>query len=184
MLGGRATAHPYKRPLLRAAGIVPEAPRTSGLRPGAGGAAPYAPDVDDEQRARDRERRLRARNERRRAQGKPTWEPRAWPPPQGAAGGTILVPPVDPDQATIVVPPPAAADAWRHGSFVVDSTPRRLALSTAIFSVATALSRVMGLVREIVATYYFGARGPINAFTVAFQLPNLVRALVADAALS
>ena len=27
-------------------------------------------------------------------------------------------------------------------------------------------------------------RGPINAFTVAFQIPNLVRALVADAALS
>ena len=28
------------------------------------------------------------------------------------------------------------------------------------------------------------ARGPINAFTIAFQFPNLVRALVADAALS
>ena len=38
--------------------------------------------------------------------------------------------------------------------------------------------------REIVAANYFGARGPINAFTVAFQIPNLVRALVADAALS
>src|SRR6185437_7251769 len=37
---------------------------------------------------------------------------------------------------------------------------------------------------EVVAAYYCGARGPINAFTVAFQLPNLVRALVADAALS
>src|SRR5438034_772930 len=60
----------------------------------------------------------------------------------------------------------------------------RLGLATVIFSVATALSRVIGLVREMVATYYFGARGPINAFTVAFQLPNLVRALVADAALS
>ena len=61
---------------------------------------------------------------------------------------------------------------------------RRLAWSTAIFSAATGLSRVLGLVREIVAGYYFGARGPINAFTVAFQIPNLVRALVADAALS
>ena len=38
--------------------------------------------------------------------------------------------------------------------------------------------------REVVASYYFGAAGKINAFTVAFQLPNLVRALVADAALS
>jgi putative peptidoglycan lipid II flippase len=61
---------------------------------------------------------------------------------------------------------------------------RRLAWSTAIFSAATGLSRVLGLLREIVAANYFGARGPINAFTVAFQIPNLVRALVADAALS
>jgi putative peptidoglycan lipid II flippase len=61
---------------------------------------------------------------------------------------------------------------------------RRLAWSTAIFSLATGLSRVLGLVREMVAAYYFGAAGKINAFTVAFQIPNLVRALVADAALS
>ena len=61
---------------------------------------------------------------------------------------------------------------------------RRLAWSTAIFSLATGLSRILGLVREIVAAYYFGAQGKINAFTVAFQVPNLVRALVADAALS
>lgn len=59
-----------------------------------------------------------------------------------------------------------------------------LGRSTAIFSLATGLSRVLGLVRESVSAYYFGTRGKINAFTVAFQLPNLVRALVADAALS
>src|SRR5438046_7377698 len=61
---------------------------------------------------------------------------------------------------------------------------RRLAWSTAIFSLATGLSRILGLVREIVAAYYFGARGRINAFTVAFQVPNLIRALLADAAIS
>ena len=61
---------------------------------------------------------------------------------------------------------------------------RRLARSTAIFSLATGLSRILGLVREIVAAYYFGAAGKVNAFTVAFQVPNLIRALVADAALS
>ena len=61
---------------------------------------------------------------------------------------------------------------------------RRLAWSTAIFSLATGVSRLLGLVREIVARRYFGVEGPINAFTVAFQVPNLVRALVADAALS
>jgi putative peptidoglycan lipid II flippase len=61
---------------------------------------------------------------------------------------------------------------------------RKLARSTLIFSVATGLSRVFGLVREMVAAYYFGINGKINAFTVAFQIPNLVRALLADAALS
>jgi putative peptidoglycan lipid II flippase len=67
---------------------------------------------------------------------------------------------------------------------VVPTRPRRLAVSTAIFALATGVSRVAGLVREIVAAYYFGATGRINAFTVAFQVPNLIRALVADAALS
>ena len=61
---------------------------------------------------------------------------------------------------------------------------RRLAWSTAIFSLATGLSRLLGLVREIFAAYYFGTTGQINAFTVAFQIPNLIRSLVADAALS
>jgi putative peptidoglycan lipid II flippase len=42
----------------------------------------------------------------------------------------------------------------------------------------------MGLLREIVVRRYFGVEGPINAFTVAFQVPNLVRALVADTAFS
>jgi len=61
---------------------------------------------------------------------------------------------------------------------------RRLARSTAVFSIATAMSRVLGLVREMVSAYFFGVSGKINAFTVAIQIPNLVRALVADAALS
>ncbi len=42
----------------------------------------------------------------------------------------------------------------------------------------------LGLVREMVSAYFFGVSGLINAFTVAIQIPNLVRALVADAALS
>jgi putative peptidoglycan lipid II flippase len=61
---------------------------------------------------------------------------------------------------------------------------RRLARSTAVFAGATAISRVLGLVREMVSAYFFGVSGLINAFTVAIQIPNLVRALVADAALS
>ena len=59
-----------------------------------------------------------------------------------------------------------------------------MALNTAIFSAATGLSRIAGLIREIVAASYFGTSGAASAFTLAFQIPNLIRALVADAALS
>jgi putative peptidoglycan lipid II flippase len=60
---------------------------------------------------------------------------------------------------------------------------RRLARSTAFFAVATACSRVAGLVREIFAAGYFGVTGPMSAFTIAFQIPNTVRSLFADAAI-
>ncbi len=59
----------------------------------------------------------------------------------------------------------------------------RLARSTAFFSIATAASRVAGLVREVVAAGYYGISGPMSAFTIAFQVPNLIRSLFADAAL-
>jgi putative peptidoglycan lipid II flippase len=59
----------------------------------------------------------------------------------------------------------------------------RIARSTAFFSIATAASRVAGLAREVVAAGYYGVTGPISAFTVAFGVPNLIRALFADAAL-
>jgi len=60
---------------------------------------------------------------------------------------------------------------------------RRLAVSTAFFSVATGISRIAGLIREIIAASYFGVSGAMSAFTIAFQVPNLMRALFADAAL-
>ena len=46
------------------------------------------------------------------------------------------------------------------------------------------LSRIAGLVREIVASSYFATSGAFSAFTIAFQVPNVVRSLFADAALS
>ena len=57
-------------------------------------------------------------------------------------------------------------------------------MNTAIFSVATGLSRIAGLVREVVAARYFGTSGAASAFTAAFQVPNLIRSLFADQALS
>ncbi len=69
----------------------------------------------------------------------------------------------------------------------VEASPRRqagrIARSTAFFSAATAASRVAGLAREVVAAGYYGISGPMSAFTIAFQVPNLIRALFADAAL-
>ncbi len=62
--------------------------------------------------------------------------------------------------------------------------PRGLARSTALFSFWTAVSRVAGLVREIIAAALFGTVGAINAFVIAFQVPNLLRSLVADSAIS
>ncbi len=72
--------------------------------------------------------------------------------------------------------PPAGAPA-------APARAGKLARSTAFFSIATAASRVAGLAREVVAASYFGITGPMSAFTVAFQVPNLIRALFADAAL-
>lgn len=60
---------------------------------------------------------------------------------------------------------------------------RRIGRSTVFFSIATGASRVVGLVREIIAAGYFGVGPAMTAFTIAFQIPNLVRSLFADAAL-
>jgi putative peptidoglycan lipid II flippase len=81
-------------------------------------------------------------------------------------------------------PEDPAAERSAASDLAGGATRRRLARSTALFSLATLLSRVVGLFREVVVRRYFGIEGPINTFTVAFQVPNLVRALVADSALS
>lgn len=63
--------------------------------------------------------------------------------------------------------------------------PRRsFARNTAIFSVLTGLSRIAGLLREVMAAAFFGLAPGVNAFTFAFAIPNVVRSLFADSALS
>ncbi len=56
--------------------------------------------------------------------------------------------------------------------------------STAIFALWTGVSRIAGLLREVIAAAIFGTTGAINAFVIAFAVPNLLRSLVADSALS
>ncbi|MET0601989.1 MAG: murein biosynthesis integral membrane protein MurJ [Baekduia sp.] len=63
--------------------------------------------------------------------------------------------------------------------------PRRsFARNTAIFSILTGLSRVAGLLREVLASAFFGLTPAFSAFTFAFAIPNVVRSLFADSALS
>jgi putative peptidoglycan lipid II flippase len=51
-------------------------------------------------------------------------------------------------------------------------------------TIATLLSRVLGLVRDVVLTAAFGAGREMDAFNVATRIPNLVRDLFAEGAMS
>ena len=56
--------------------------------------------------------------------------------------------------------------------------------STSIVSFFTLLSRVLGMVRDVVVAQYFGAGGGADAFFVAFKIPNFFRRLFAEGAFS
>ncbi|HEY8704804.1 MAG TPA: murein biosynthesis integral membrane protein MurJ [Gaiellaceae bacterium] len=136
----------------------------------------------------DRERDLRRleRDRRRRGSGRPTYFDQTGTSFPGADLHEPSTEVLRPEGLRSGTPDRLRANTTDGEAVEEGGQPprRRLAVSTAIFAAATALSRVLGLVREMVATYYFGVGGKINAFTVAFQIPNLFRALVADAALS
>jgi putative peptidoglycan lipid II flippase len=58
----------------------------------------------------------------------------------------------------------------------------RLIKSTVIVSAMTSVSRVLGLVRDVVVARYFGAAAGTDAFFVAFKIPNFLRRLFAEGA--
>jgi putative peptidoglycan lipid II flippase len=84
--------------------------------------------------------------------------------------------------------PPAGDPAARgEASPAGGDTPpprRSFARNTAIFSILTGLSRIAGLLREVLASAFFGLTPAVSAFTFAFAIPNVVRSLFADSALS
>lgn len=55
---------------------------------------------------------------------------------------------------------------------------------TGRFSLATVISRILGLLREASFAAVFGATGGMDAFVAAFRIPNLLRDLFAEGALS
>jgi len=56
--------------------------------------------------------------------------------------------------------------------------------SSGIVGIMTLLSRVLGLVRDVVIAGLFGATGSADAFFVAFKIPNFLRRLFAEGAFS
>ena len=60
----------------------------------------------------------------------------------------------------------------------------KITRAAGIVGSATLLSRIFGLVRDLVTAYFFGAGLAADAFFVAFRLPNLLRRLLAEGALT
>ena len=56
--------------------------------------------------------------------------------------------------------------------------------SSGVVGIMTMLSRILGLVRDVVVANYFGASGSADAFFVAFKIPNFLRRLFAEGAFS
>jgi len=61
---------------------------------------------------------------------------------------------------------------------------KRLAWMAVMVAGATAASRVIGLVREMLTATFYGTTGEMAAYTNIAIFPNLIRALLADAAIS
>ena len=60
----------------------------------------------------------------------------------------------------------------------------RIAHHAGLTGAATLASRVLGLVRDQVLAAYFGAGNEMDAFVIAFRIPNLMRDLFAEGAMS
>ncbi len=60
----------------------------------------------------------------------------------------------------------------------------RMLRSGAIVSAMTMISRVLGLARDAIIFHFFQAGGALDAFFVAFKIPNLLRRMVAEGAFS
>jgi len=60
----------------------------------------------------------------------------------------------------------------------------RITRAAGVVGAATLLSRILGFVRDVVIAYFFGSGMSADAFFVAFRIPNLLRRLFAEGALS
>lgn len=70
------------------------------------------------------------------------------------------------------------------GSIIPMSEKRNIARAAGILGFATVLSRIMGMVRDIVVSRLFGAGYATDAFFAAFQIPNMLRRFFGEGALT
>jgi len=61
---------------------------------------------------------------------------------------------------------------------------RRITRSAGVIGFATFLSRILGLVRDIVVAHSFGAKMSADAFYAAYRIPNFLRELFAEGSMS
>ncbi len=61
---------------------------------------------------------------------------------------------------------------------------RSLLKSSGLVGLLTMLSRIFGLIRDMIVAQYFGASASADAFFVAFKIPNFFRRLFAEGAFS
>ena len=80
--------------------------------------------------------------------------------------------------------PDASAPAVEPESVPSATKQTSVARSAGIVSIAVMFSRVFGLVREMIFARYFGAGFLYDAYVVAFRIPNVLRDLFAEGALS
>jgi putative peptidoglycan lipid II flippase len=77
------------------------------------------------------------------------------------------------------------AGATPRAAFDAQTGTERLNTKAAgVIGLAVMCSRVLGLAREAIAATLFGGGGAMDAFTAAFRIPNLLRDLFAEGALS
>jgi putative peptidoglycan lipid II flippase len=72
----------------------------------------------------------------------------------------------------------------RRGIFKVTSSERQVVSALGSIGAATLASRVLGFGRDMVVALAFGAGPVTDAFFVAFRIPNILRRLLAEGALS
>ncbi|RKY30244.1 MAG: murein biosynthesis integral membrane protein MurJ, partial [Candidatus Omnitrophota bacterium] len=57
---------------------------------------------------------------------------------------------------------------------------KRLAKNTTVLSLGTLFCRILGLIRDILIATYFGTSKILEAFIVAFRIPNVFRSLLGE----